>query len=284
MSQMNLFEPLEKLTRRPKPFEFYTADALWTDEHISKQMLTYHLNETVDLASRNHAFIASSADWIIDRFRLEESKSVCDFGCGPGLYTTKFAGTGASVTGIDYSGRSIEYARETAGRLGLKIDYVLQDYLDFPAEKKFDLITMIFCDFCALNSSQRKKLLDKFNNILKDGGAVLLDVLTLNHLASALESSSLESFPEGGFWSAEPFLLLTNNFVYETEKVTLGKHCIIERDRTREIFNWLQCFNRESIAAEFQASGLAVEAFFGDIGGSPLTDESTQMAVIARNI
>jgi hypothetical protein len=34
-----MFEELEKISSRPRPFEFYTASDLWTDEHTSEQML-----------------------------------------------------------------------------------------------------------------------------------------------------------------------------------------------------------------------------------------------------
>ena len=52
-----MFEKLEKINERPKPFEFYTARDLWTDEHTSKQMLSLHLNEEIDVSSRNIAFV-----------------------------------------------------------------------------------------------------------------------------------------------------------------------------------------------------------------------------------
>jgi len=39
-----MFKELKTINNRPKPFEFYTAEALWTDEHTSEQMLQYHLN------------------------------------------------------------------------------------------------------------------------------------------------------------------------------------------------------------------------------------------------
>jgi hypothetical protein len=35
-----LFEELENINTRPKPFEVYTASDLWTDEHTSNQMLS----------------------------------------------------------------------------------------------------------------------------------------------------------------------------------------------------------------------------------------------------
>ena len=44
-----MFEELGRMNDRPEPFQFYTASDLWTDEHTSKQMLSFHLNEAVDV-------------------------------------------------------------------------------------------------------------------------------------------------------------------------------------------------------------------------------------------
>ena len=57
-----VFTQLEKINIRPEPFEFSTVAELWTDEHISKQMLTCHLNGENDLASRNITFIDKSVE------------------------------------------------------------------------------------------------------------------------------------------------------------------------------------------------------------------------------
>jgi SAM-dependent methyltransferase len=279
---MTVFEQLDRLTHRPEPFEFCTADLLWTDEHISRKMLEYHLDETVDLASRNHAFIKQSAAWIIDRFGIDHNRAVCDFGCGPGLYAMLFAEAGADVTGVDFSERSIRYARNTSAEAGLEIDYIAQNYLDFATDKKFDLITLIFCDFCALSPLQRQTLLSDFREFLRDDGAVLLDVVTVGHYETTEEYVTLETAPEGGFWSASPYYVLTRTFKYPAEKLILEKHCIVEKERTREIYNWLQCFDRASIEAEFREAGLKVTEFLGDVGGAPFDPDSAQMAVVAR--
>ncbi|MCK4816434.1 class I SAM-dependent methyltransferase, partial [bacterium] len=119
-----MFEELEEINSRPEPFQFYTAADLWTDKHTSREMLEFHLNESVDLSSRNKKFIERSVEWIVSHFGVEEGTKIVDFGCGPGLYTTLLAERKADVTGIDFSERSIQYAKETAARKGLNIDYV----------------------------------------------------------------------------------------------------------------------------------------------------------------
>ena len=118
------FDFLEQVHARPRPFETYTTKTLWTDEHISARMLEFHLNPESDAASRRPQFITASLDWIGRRFEIGEGKSVADFGCGPGRYTTGLAARGASVTGIDFSEGSIAYAREQARQWNLQIDYL----------------------------------------------------------------------------------------------------------------------------------------------------------------
>ena len=81
-----MFKELEKINNRPRPFEFYTASELWTNEYTAKQMLQYHLNESIDVSSRRAEFIDRSVEWIVSRFGVENTTTVADFGCGPGLY------------------------------------------------------------------------------------------------------------------------------------------------------------------------------------------------------
>ena len=133
-----MFENLKQINRRPAPYEFYTADALWTDEHTAGEMLKYHLNEELAMASRTGAFIERSVAWLQARFAIGAATHVADFGCGPGLYTARFAALGAQVTGIDFSANSLGYARQEATRRGLAIDYRQQNYLEFASDKRFD--------------------------------------------------------------------------------------------------------------------------------------------------
>ena len=167
-----LFHELEKINARPEPFAFYTTRDLWTDEHTSRQMLTFHLDDSIDVSSRNSQFIDKSVNWIASRFGLSAGSTVADFGCGPGLYATRLAERDAKVTAIDFSERSIRYAKAVAMERVLSIDYVHCNYLDFETEERFDLILMIMCDFCALSPTQRKSMLDKFATLLKPDGQI----------------------------------------------------------------------------------------------------------------
>ncbi len=277
-----MFHKLERINQRPKPFEFYTAEELWTDKHTSKCMLEFHLNESVDLSSRNKKFIKDSVEWIVTHFKVTSGSKIADFGCGPGLYTSRLAEKGADVTGIDFSENSIKYAKNICRQKKLNINYVRQNYLEFNTDEKFDLITMIMCDFCALSPSQRKILLNKFKKILKSNGSILLDVYSINAYNQREEVATYESNLLDGFWSSEKYYGFLNTFKYEKEQVILDKYTIIENTGTRIIYNWLQYFEKKSLNKVFQENGFDIEEFYSDIAGKTFTPDSNEIAIVAK--
>jgi len=277
-----VFKVLKEVNDRPAPFQFYTADELWTNEHTSKHMLEYHLNESIDASSRKKSFIERSVEWIVSHFTVDKNTEIADFGCGPGLYTTRLAERGAIVTGIDFSDNSLMYARQVAAEKGLNINYVLTNYLDFEIIDSFDLITMIMCDFSALNPEQRKKMLLKFNSLLKSDGSVLLDVYSLNSFNQKEESATYELNQLNGFWSPDDYYCFVNTFKYEKEKVILDKYTIIEETRKRVVYNWLQCYSKDSIRSEFEDNGFKIEELYADVAGKAFSPESTEIAIVAK--
>ena len=275
---------LTEINLGPTPCQFCTADALWTDEHTSQKMLEYHLDESDDLSSRNKEFIERSVKWIVSHFGIDTHTALADFGCGPGLYATLFAEHGADVTGIDVSEQSIRYAKEPARRKALDIDYVCWDYLEFETEKRFDLITMIMCDYCALSPIQRRKMLTRFKNLLNADGAVLLDVYSLNAFDQKEQVSTYEHRQLDGFWSKEDYYGFLNTFKYEEEKVILDKYTIIEKERTWAVYNWLQYFSPDALRKEFEVNGFKMEEFYSDVAGKPFSSKSTEFAIVARKL
>jgi SAM-dependent methyltransferase len=279
-----MFKELKEINSRPLPFQFYTADELWTDEHTSRQMLEHHLNESIDVASRNKGFIEKSVSWITLHFNVDNKTEIADFGCGPGLYTNRLAEWGAKVTGIDFSENSLIYAKQIAAEKNLSVNYVLMNYLDFETTNRFDLIIMIMCDFCVLSPEQRKKMLFKFKSLLKPEGFLLLDVYSLNSFEHKEESATYEWNQLNGFWSQEDYYCFVNTFKYEKEKVILDKYTIIEESRKRVVYNWLQYYSEESLTNEFEANGFIIKHIFSDVSGKAYTSDSKEMAIVAKTM
>lgn len=282
METDSLFGILESANERPAAFSVYTAKELWTDEHTSEQMLTFHLNGEIDVSSRRTGFIDKSVRWMTGCFDLSPNSRIIDFGCGPGLYTSRFAELGAAVYGVDFSARSIAFARRFADRNKLNVTYTEADYLEYRPEGQFDLITMIMCDYCALSPEQRAALLFKYETLLAERGRIVLDVYSLSAFAAKKEESFYEKNQLNGFWSAQPYFAFVSSFKYEEDKVSLDKYTIIERDRQREVYNWLQYFTPESLEKEAYAAGLKVEAVYADVAGSAYDPSAAEFAVVMK--
>ncbi len=278
----DLFGMLERINQRPAVYSRYTANALWNSPDISEMLLRFHLDGDIDLASRRTEFIDASLGWMDDTFCLGPGSRVVDLGCGPGLYAHELARTGARITGVDFSERSIEYARARANDQSLDIDYVLADYLAWDPEGRFDLATMIMCDYCALSPEQRAKLLQRVRRLLVPGGAFLFDVYSLAYYATWEEQVAYGPGLMDEFWSAQPYYGFLNTFKYDRDHVVLEKYTIVEATEVSEYFSWFQHYDLKGLRAEIEAAGLLLERAVGDVAGAEFEPTAPEFGVIAR--
>lgn len=274
----------ERAGSRPeRVFGTDTTRELWTDPHLSAQMLRAHLDDSTSAASRPTGTVRRSVEWLVERFGIGPRTSVLDLGCGPGGYTNPLARTGARVVGIDFSERSLRHAAAVADREGIRPAYVCGDYLDLPlsAASRFDLVLMIWWDLAVLAPDRRRALLGRVAGLLADGGRFVFDVPTVATLR--LREETVEQGPNlmGGFWSAQPYHGVHHTFVYEEERVTLDRYEIVERDRTRTFSSWLQHFNVDALRAELAVAGLGIASLHGDVTGAPVPDGAEQLCVVA---
>ena len=186
------------------------------------------------------------------------------------------------MTGIDFSARSIEHARNEAEQSRLSVDYIRQDYLDFETEDRFEMILLIMCDFCALSPSQRRAMLTKFKSLLRPGGSVLLDVYSLNAFTQREEASSYGVNLLSGFWSAEKYYGFQVTFKYEDDKVVLDKYTIVEPERTRTVYNWLQYFSFGSLWREFEEAGFTQHTLYSDVAGTAFDESASEFAIVGK--
>ena len=279
-----MFKEFEKVNQRPKPFEYYTAKDLWTNEQVANRMLEFSHNPEENSQNRSETFNKQSSEWIISHFNINKNSKIIDFGCGSGYYTTQFAETGAEVTGIDFSSSSIEKAKNIASQKGLNINYICQDYLNFKTKERFDLITMVALDFCALSPKHRKTMLNTFKNILKPNGAILLDVYSLYSYNERNKTAFYEKNLLDGFWSSGKYHGFINTFNYAKKKIILDIYTILDNKHTKFLYNWMQYFDKKSISKEVEESGFQIKDFFSDITGKTFSKESGEIAIVAKTV
>jgi SAM-dependent methyltransferase len=275
-----MYELLVDISRRPQPFCRYTAKELWTRPHLAQQMLGFHLSQETDLASRRVEYIDEVTNWINSQLNFS-GKRVCDLGCGPGLYIRRFAAQGADVTGVDFSTLSLEYARRKASEDEQVIAYLKADYLSGNLPSGFDIVTLIYTDFCVLSPVQRSTLLGRIREMLNPGGSLVMDVAGMGSFETKKESTLIENRLMSGFWAKGDYVGIQRTFVYPREHISLDRYIIIEPSETWQIFNWFQYFSPEGLEAELVSSGFSVEQMAGDLTGKPLKAKSDFIGVIA---
>jgi len=250
-------------TKKPALYEKGTA-VMWTDEHISKQLLEIHLNPDVDLASRKKATIEKTIDWIFTQVEDKELK-ILDLGCGPGLYTQQIAQEGHKVTGVDFSKNSIDYAKEQAKISNLDIEYINKNYLelDLP-ENEFDLVMMIYTDLGVLLPEERIQLLGKIEKALKPGGTFIFDVLNDKDLDKKVSPKNWEVAKQG-FWRNTPYLTLSESFFYEEGKVILNQHIVAEDENTSVYSFWTHYFSHEDLMDLLEPFNFTNIRFYEDV-------------------
>jgi SAM-dependent methyltransferase len=269
-------EMLTRLQEPPTPFS-PGEPHFWTDPHIARQMLAAHLDPNTDAASRRPETIQRTVDWLIKILHLQPGQRVLDLGCGPGLYTARLADAGLQVTGVDFSQNSIEYARQQ--RPG--IEYLCQNYLDLQVEGKFEVVMLIFGDFCVLSPQQRNRLLSNIRKVVQPGGNFVVDVST-PALRQRIGLKNGWYSAKSGFWKPGPHLVLEQGFSYP-EDLFLDQYIVIEESGKVSVYrNWFQDYTSERIRRELESQGFQVDSLWSDLCGTSLSKDSEWVGIIAR--
>lgn len=246
----DFFQTLPGLTQKPDLYTPGTA-VMWTDPHISKMLLDIHLSRETDLASRKPQAIEITIDWISDLLP-HGRMDILDLGCGPGLYAERLARLGHRVTGIDFSRTAIDHAGASAKDKGLDITYVHQDYLTLDDACRYDLIMMIFTDFGVLFPDQQASLLDRVWRALKPGGSFVFDVLNTGWRPDGIRAWEA---CEKGFWRPHPYLLLSETFSYESDRVYLSQHLVADGNGTKIYRFYTHAFDNDRVTTLLKSHG-----------------------------
>ena len=270
-----MYKELQGYLKRPALYE-RTTEKLWTDPHIARQMLEAHLNPNIDAASYKPESIDCLVEWIIS-LPLPENARLLDIGCGPGLYTKRFAERGLRVTGLDFSENSINYARAHDA----KSEYLIGDYLAMEFDCAFDVVTLIMCDYGALIPDERRNLLHRVYSALRPGGLFLFDALSPLRGKGKSDSARWEVNPNGGFMSPNPHICLyADNYYGETAE---GRRIVVIEEQSVRCFNLWDCyFTEQSLTDEVTPAGYSLDGIYTGIAGSLYTDETQRICALLK--
>lgn len=273
---------LELLTQKPPLFES-GEQTFWDDPHISKQLLKAHLDPETDLASRKHTTINKEVEHLFKSGILKPNNQVLDLGCGPGLYSSRLAGRGLNVTGIDMSANSLEYAKRQAEATGQIIEYMQMDFFDIDFKEQFDAILQTNGELNTFSNAQRDRLLKKLWLALKPDGVLIFDVTTGN-LRQKHKLQNGWFFVNSGFWRLTPHLVLEQGYDYPEADVFLNRHIVLDEEKLTDYRFWFHDYNLETLKPVLQKAGFKITHVWNDLTGAKYQAGGDWLAVVAKKV
>jgi SAM-dependent methyltransferases len=181
---------------------------------------------------------------------------------------------------VDYSRRSIDYAKRYAEENSLQIAYRYQNYLEVDDENPYAAVLLIYGDFCPLNPEQRRRLLRKVHRALKPGGKFVLDVSTRECRKKHGNRNHWRAM-QSGFWKLGSHLVLQDGFDYPESSIWLDQYIVIEPNGKLSVYrNWFQDSTPETIGVELSVNSSCVESLWGDLTGQAYVPDGEWIGLI----
>lgn len=258
------------------PYSKITTIELWTNPYIAKRMLETHLNPDVDAASRKPATIVNTVEFI--NSYLKEPKTICDYGCGPGLYANLLEQKGHSVIGLDISEVSLEYARKHNSN----VDYRKMNYINEELDAKVDFAMMIYCDFGALHPNSQVQVLKNISKALTNDGYFMFDVMSEKYFDKQVEGL-FESSEVDGFYMPGNCNIKTQTVKYEKMKLLLRHHKAVGT-KTIEFYNWDKSYNEREMKVLLADNGFEIVEVFSNTYGEKDFSENEIITFMCRKV
>lgn len=235
------------------------------------------------------AFYLQAASWAAAR-----NEAVLELACGTGRVGLRLARAGANVVGLDLSSAMLGIAREKSAEMN-NIRWVEADMRDFHLGSEFGLILITGHAFHnLLTPNDQVACLTCVREHLTPGGMLVVhldhqEVDWLGDLVRAkggvFEEEETFERPKTGrkvramrAWAYERS---TQTAICQTRWEELDENGDVIETRETEPTR-LHCLFRFEVEHLMARVGLDARAVYGDFGGRPLADDSSQMIWVAR--
>jgi SAM-dependent methyltransferase len=275
---------LDIVHRQNNPAPWMEGEKIpWNDPDFSRRMLQEHLSQAHDAASRRAEIIEKHVDWIHHAVLAGRPAKILDLGCGPGLYTSRFARLGHTCAGIDFSPASIAYAREQARLEDLRCAYFQHDIRTADYGIGYDLVMLIFGEFNVFSPADAEQILKKAHGALTDTGQLLIEPHTYAAVRKIGEQPASWFTADSGLFSERPHLCLTESFWDEERGVATKRYFIVDAS-TAEVTRHaasMQAYTNEDYRALLESCGFGGVTFHPSLEGNPAATEGDLIAVLS---
>jgi SAM-dependent methyltransferase len=274
----------ELIDRPVTPAPWSEGDNIpWHEPGFSRRMLKEHLSQDHDAASRRLPTVARHVQWIHSELLSSQPTRILDLGCGPGLYSSRFARLGHTCVGIDYSPASIAYARDLAVSENLPIRYQLGDLRTTDYGTGYGLAMLIFGEFNVFRPQDARSILRKASGALRDGGILLLEPHTFAAVQRLGEEGTSWHSAQSGLFSDQPYLCLQESFWDPRSHTSTIRYFVIDGP-TGEVTRHAQSFQaytEDQLFATLSETGFTEPNVYPSLTGDA---RETERSAVAANL
>ena len=185
----------ENETKWQASFEKEADD--WQKVYVEHDGFRYHVrSERMDIA----------ADLLKRHCPEAKGTEVLDLGCGPGLFCSRMAAEGYSMTGLDYSEKMIHIAEENTGKDGVAelCTFRSGDFhsVELPEGKYDAVVALGFVEYIF----DVDRLYEKIGRLLKPNGVAIVQIYNIDSIPNVFD------FATGPFRVFNPAVVLRKIF------------------------------------------------------------------------
>lgn len=242
--------------------DWYEDDGFWRDFHSA-----------LFSAERQ----ARAPDEVAGALRLAgvDAQRVLDLGCGPGRHCVHLARRGLTVTGVDISGELLAQARANAAAAAVDLELVAADMREFQRRDAFDLIINLWTSFgYSARAADDTKVLQRCHENLRNGGALVIDLLSKEYAVRHLESPSVREV-EGGRYLIERPRLVDDMSVLENDWILVSGDNVHRKSWRQSVYSGRELKDRLYLA------GFESVSLYGDLSGSPFDLDAERLVAVA---
>ena len=205
---------------------------------------------------------------------VEPGGDVLDCPCGYGRHSIPLARAGYRVVGADRSPVLLEEARRRAGEYGPA--WVEADHRELPfADGSFDAVLNLFSSLGYRGEDGDRQTLAEFRRVLRPGGALVVETMHRDRLASIYQPRGWEPLPDGGLMVEE------RRFDQVAGEIETTHGLIDAVGRRDSVTYRVRCYTATELVRLVEEVGFVGVECFGGLRGEELTI-ATRLAMLAR--
>ncbi|HPU97399.1 MAG TPA: class I SAM-dependent methyltransferase [Candidatus Hydrogenedentes bacterium] len=197
-----------------------------------------------------------------------------DCGCGAGRHLQWLAKDFCGISvGLDYSVPLLCNARE---KIGHDIHLLRGDMrrLPFP-DRTFGCVCSFFTSFGYFPDDENEKAVAEWARVLKPDGVLFLDFLNAEHVRGTLVPESRRVI---GRWSIQERRWIDHRRHRVNKQITVTD----SQGNCREFYESVRLYEPDELTALLASRGLRETGRFGDYGGTPWSNRSDRLIILAR--